>query len=153
MTRVGHKHTLVIISFWLRKASYVVFCVFFAAHLIMEFVLEPAYYKKKEDRRKYYLKNKDKFACDLCDIRKESFSHLERHRKTHSDSNKGTNIDGMLFPCHLCEYEGKDKAYLRQHVKRKHENHEFICGQVSYTKENHTQNPYCCEYCGHKTTR
>ena len=69
-----------------------------------------------------------------------------------------------LFRCFLCDYEGKDRKYLKTHIRRKDENTEYLCKQCDFittasiylskhTKEYPLNNPYFCQYCGYEARR
>ena len=88
---------------------------------------------KKEVRKVYYLKMKDRYACEDCNVKKESPSELERHRRSkHSDTNIVKSLDMILFRCYLCDYEGKERKYLKTHIRRKHANTEYLCKKCDF---------------------
>ena len=128
----------------------------------------PSILRKKEERRTYYLKNKDRYSCDGCDIKTESQFHMERHkRRTHS---VGVNIKNKIaqqsksFHCTLCDYKGSESYLLKFHMQRIHEKIKVICDQCDFTttssgylskhkKRHDAIDPYWCEHCAFRTTR
>ena len=127
--------------------------------------------KKKQERRTYYLKNKDKYSCDLCDIKTESQSHLERHkRRKHLVGLKMEDVKiGMRkrYQCTECKYEGNAKYLLENHVKRMHGENKVLCDECDFTttylsylakhKKTHRSirrtGQYFCEHCAYETYR
>ena len=128
----------------------------------------PSTLRKKQERRTYYLKNKNRYSCEGCDIKTESQFHMERHkRQKHSLGAKIKNAitqQNKGLQCTSCDYKCSESYTLKLHIQRIHEKIKVNCDQCDFTttssgylskhkKRHDAIDPYWCEHCAFRTTR
>ena len=93
------------------------------------------------------------FKCDMCPMVLNKIMEFRRHLKSHGIQ------DEQIYSCNECDYQAKDKRYIRCHIIKKHmDEYNFtcdICGKA-YKLNNefqahvrdHNVGKHMCDICG-----
>ena len=107
---------------------------------------------------KLFHKAEKKYECDTCPFTCKALSTLKYHISTHNKKEK------EMFPCKICNKKLSSSCYLKEHIKRMHENKERLrCDDCESTFANkqslmshiskvHLGIRYNCDICEHKST-